>query len=239
MGLKRKRDWTKPLTKLELFNAIWDWKNVPLQVLEEVVEAEYLHKSPCSLSFYNKRKEWGSTEDKTIRWSNHWNFKSSRTGNKIHSKTDIPIYQDVWAKGIYDFCTDTFTILKIYENKKTSKAEIHSLYSKIFPNGNPLKPSEETINSLKSFAADVKEGKVQFKLNGSLKRVLKITRIEVHLEGDIILDRFIINKSDKRTFPNFTIKYPDFCIVYKEKEYTEQELYNNHFLHGKQATQEN
>ena len=30
---------------------------------------------------------------------------------------------------------------------------------------------------------------------------------------------------DKKTFSNFTLKYPDFCIVYNGIEYTEEELY--------------
>lgn len=238
MGLKRKRDWTKPLTKLELYNAIGDWKDVPFGVLQEVIELDYIHKSPCSLSFYNKQKDWGFTEDKTIRYSNHWNFTSSRTGNKIHSKTNIPIYQDTWAKGIYDISTDTFTILQTYDNERLSKEQVKQLFQKIFPDGNPSKPKEEVINILKIFSADVKSGKVFFKLNGSLKKVTRITRSEIKLEDEIILDRLVPNE-DKKTFNNFTLKYPDFCIVYNGVEYTEKELYSNHFLHGKQATQEN
>jgi hypothetical protein len=42
-----------------------------------------------------------------------------------------------------------------------------------------------------------------------------------------------------KTFSNFTLKYPDFFIVYNGIEYTEEELYKNHFLHGKKNTQEN
>ena len=238
MGLKRKRDWTKPLTKLEVYQSIGDWKDVPFQILEEIILLDYIHKSPCSLSFYNKQKDWGFTENETIRYSNHWNFKSARTGNKIHSKTNIPIYQDTWAKGIYDFSTDTFTILKTYENKKVTKEQMKLLFAKRFPNGNPLKPSEEIIESLKNFAADVKYGKVFYKLNGSMRKVERITRMEIKLEGDVLLDRFMPNE-DKKTFSNFTLKYPDFCIVYNGIEYTEEELYKNHFLHGKQNTQEN
>ena len=37
MGLKRKRDWTKPLTKLEVYQSIGDWKDVPFQILEEII----------------------------------------------------------------------------------------------------------------------------------------------------------------------------------------------------------
>jgi len=42
-----------------------------------------------------------------------------------------------------------------------------------------------------------------------------------------------------KTFATFTLKYPDFCIVYNGVEYSETELYNNHFLNGKQTAQEN
>ena len=236
MGLKRKRDWTKPLTKLEVYSALGDWKQVPFPVLREIVTLEYIHKSPCSLSFYNKRKDWGHTEHQTIRYSNHWNFKSSRTGQKIHSKTDIPIYQDVWAKGIYDFPTDTFTILEIYNNEPLTKENLKELHKTIFPDGDPFKPKEEVIETLKRFAADVKSGKVFYKLNNSLRRVERLTKTEIKLEGDIIINR---KDHNDKTFSTFTHKYPDFCIVYNGVEYKETELYTNHFLHGKQNSQEN
>jgi hypothetical protein len=236
MGLKRKRDWTKPLTKLELYQALGDWKQIPFPILKEVIQLDYIHKSPCSLSFYSKPKDWGFTEHQTIRYSNHWNFKSTRTGQKIHSKTEIPIFQDVWAKGIYDSSTDIFTILEIYKDEPVTKEQMRELYQTIYPDGDPFRPKQEYIEILKRFSADVKLGKVFFKLNGSLQKVNRITRTEIILEGDIILDRKDV---DDKTFSTFTLKYPDFCIVYNGVEYSEKELYNNHFLHGKQTAQEN
>jgi len=236
MALKKRRDWSKPLTKRELYSTLDDCRKVPIKVLEDVANLDYLHKSPCSLSFYSRKKDWNYTEPETLRFSDHWNYKSNYTGDKIHSKTNISVPNNTWVKAIYDVETDIFIVQEIYDNRRSTKAQIKALKEKIFPS-NPFKPLPEAINTLKQFSEDVRSGKVFYKLNGSLKKVERITRSEMRLEGDILFDR-IKTIGCKSTYSNFTIKYPDFCIVYNDKEYTEVELYQNNFLHGKQTTQE-
>jgi len=230
MSLRRKRDWTKPLTKTELFSTLENWKQIPIDVLHDVLSEDYIHKSPCSVSFYNKRKDWNYTQNETVRYSNHWNFVAKRTGDKLHAKTDIDITQDAWAKGIYDEKTDIFTIVKRYENRHSTKEEIAKLKNKFFP-VNPFKPSQEILDKLKQFGIDVQMGKVFLQLEEGLKLIKKFGKHEIILEDD--------TKLDSKYFKNFTAKYPNFLIVYNDKQYTEQELYDNHFLYGHSNIKEN
>jgi hypothetical protein len=224
MGLRKKRDWTKPLTNSELFTCVSScYKQIPIDVLYEVLSENYIHKSPYSLSFYNKEKDWNYTQDETVRYSNHWNFLARKTGNKLHAKTDINITQDVWAKGIYDEKSDIYTIIKRYENRQSTKVEIAELMRKFFPI-NPNKPSQEILDKLKQFGIDVQIGKVFIKTDNGLKLIKHFGKNLIKLEDD--------SKLDTKYFKNFTAKYPNFSIFYNGKQYTEQELYDNHFLYG-------
>lgn len=144
MSLRKRRDWTRPLTKKEIKNALGDWKLVPAKVVLEIVEFETLYKSPYSLSFYSKRKYWNYTEPDTIRLSNHWNFISRHTGEKVHCKTNIEIPDNTWIKAKYDDKNVIFVVEEIYENIYFTKTE-YQILIKSFGDVN-FKPSEEVIN---------------------------------------------------------------------------------------------
>lgn len=83
--------------------------SIPIEMIKEMFQWDLIWKSPASHSFYSKEKSWAMTHDKTIRLSNHWNFK---LWNSIHCKTSTPIENGThWAFGIYDTETKMYTIL--------------------------------------------------------------------------------------------------------------------------------
>ena len=106
--LKRKKNSTLPLTNIELRSNIGSYKHVPYKALLAVISFEYIHKSPHSFSFYNMKKEWGYTANGTIRISDHWNYLTSRTGDTIHSPTNIHVEENTWVKACYDSKTKTY-----------------------------------------------------------------------------------------------------------------------------------
>ena len=102
-----------PLTKELLTRLIISnfFKKVPALIIQEFMGWDEVYKSPYSNSFYSKRKTWDHTHHETIRFSDHWNFQ---THGNTHCKTDLPINQNTWAKGIYDETLEVFKIVQLY-----------------------------------------------------------------------------------------------------------------------------
>ena len=220
MSLKRKRDWSKPLSKVEMRNGLGDWKLVPAKVILEVIEVDYLHKSPCSLSFYNKRKDWNYTEPDTIRWSNHWNFKARHTLDKVHSVTNQEVPDNTWAKGIYNAESGIFHILEIYENIYFTKAEHRELNIKLGQLSEKI-PSPEIIEKRRQFKRLIESGGVFLNVLGEPKRVKKFDRMKIVLEDDTCFSR----KDDGKHYGNFRTLIPDFLMIFDGREYTEEMLF--------------
>ena len=228
--LSKKRDWTLPATKKELYDCLHsDYTIMPKKVIKEMYELDYVHRSPYSISFYNKRKDWDYTEKDTIRWSNHWNFYSRKTGNKLHAKTNIEVPNDTWARGKYDINSDTFIIEEIYENILFYKEEYLIFKEEIkntivnFKN----KYSEDIIERGRIFSFKIKEGKVKCNCNGILKVVKKFNKLRIDLEDNSILDRRIFSEKGKnpdKLFKSFTERYPDFYLLIDNIEYNEERL---------------
>ena len=228
MSLKRKRDWSKPLTKAEMRNGLGDWKLVPAKVILEVIELEYLHKSPCSLSFYNRRKDWNYTEPDTIRWSNHWNFKSRHTRDKVHSITNVEVPDKMWAKGIYDAEKGIFNILEVYDNIYLTKAENKELNLKLglLSETNRI-PSPEIIEKRRQFKRLIESGGVFLNVLGEPKKVKKFERMRIVLEDDTCFNRKVDGETQ---YGNFRTLIPDFLMIFDGKEYTEEMLFTENLL---------
>lgn len=226
----KKRDWSQPLNKEELVRFVINtsWQEMPFKVIEEMIQLDYIHRSPCSLSFYNKKKDWNYTEPDTIRWSNHWNFKTRHTKDKIHSKTNISVPDNTWVRAKYDETTQTFIVQEIYDGvKMCSKEEILKIREIVNPGNYLFKPPAEVIERRKNFALQIKEGKVQCRINGEFKTIKKYSRLRIDLK-DGSLDRRILSnipgREQEYVFPNWLSRYPDFLLLIDGKEYTEEML---------------
>lgn len=216
---RKKRDWKKPLSKGELLYAIGEYSKLPFVVLEEMTKLKTVYRSPSSFSFYSNPKEWGYTENETLRYSNHWNFLSYRTGGKIHSITNIPVPENTWAKAIYDSSTGIFNVLEIYVDAKlTTKQQYKQLKEIINPGNLMFKPSEEFIEKRRRFKQDVLDGNVIF----LGKRVIKISKLRIDFEDGSSLNRRI----NGSTITNFRKICPEFCITINGMNFSEENLYS-------------
>jgi hypothetical protein len=88
------------------------FNNFPVEATREILDWEFVFKSPISNSFYSKKKGWNLTHDGTIRISDHWNFFAQ---GRFHCKTKQEGIKDAWAKGIYDKETDKWDLVEFYK----------------------------------------------------------------------------------------------------------------------------
>ena len=89
-------------------------RNVPVTVLNELLAMDFVYKSPYSASFYSKPKDWKTTLDNTIRYSDHWNFLDSHNPERMHCPTDVRTQENLWAKGIWSEKKQEYTIVQTY-----------------------------------------------------------------------------------------------------------------------------
>lgn len=235
---KKKKNWKLPITKKELVHTIGQWNRVPLKMLYDMAEQELLFKSPHSFSFYSKPKDWAKTEPDTIRWSNHWNFKSKDTVDKIHAITDIEIPEEIWYwhKGVYNSETGIYTIVESYGKSTPNKKEMRELnrflcnkYKEFFVRTPVIipKPSIETIEKRRAFSKLIDAGLVLYNYEGTLLKVLKLGRNEIKLENDIVLKKIVSQTFKHKTF---TSRYKDFMFIINGTEYTEDRLIDEDLL---------
>lgn len=91
-------------------------QNFPVELLEEMLTWNKIIKSPYGLSFYNESVGWDYKPDKSLRISDHWNFKTSN--GKIHCCTTTPINYKIWAIGQFDLSIKKYIILKTFTTPK-------------------------------------------------------------------------------------------------------------------------
>ncbi len=173
-----------PIKLHELISNFNDNRDLPYEVVLDLLKWNEIYKSRASLTFYDKRKSWNRTENETIRISDHWNFKIDNyfylIKNKnvegfdpdyIHSKTDIELTAK-WAMGVYDRQLGVYKIIKQYDEKENN-------YEKLLEIKNHIKtlpkfrdeiakfiPSEETINKRKALKKLMNNNKVIYQYNG-------------------------------------------------------------------------
>ena len=215
-----KRDKNLPFSHREILAHIQNWTKVPYKVLLDIISQDYIHKSPCSYSFYNKKKGWNYTEPDTLRFSDHWNFKIQITGNKVHAKTNIPVSDNTWIKAKYDIVTDTFIVQEIYDSIETTKEQIKVLQNILNPDNYLFKLDEDVIEKRKAFGANVKSGKVSINYNGIMRLVKKMNYQRIILDNDEVIDR----KISARFFHTFEEMIPDFYLLVDGEKMVEKDL---------------
>ena len=80
-------------------------KSVDYRIIEWMIEnwGPIVIRSPYGFSYYNAKKTWVYTKDKSLRLSDHWNFYSRTTVDKVHCKLDKPIENnEFWTIAKYD-----------------------------------------------------------------------------------------------------------------------------------------
>lgn len=226
MSLRKKRNWKTPLTKLEIKNSVGEWRlKVPKTIILEFLNTKDLYKSPCSISFYSKMKDWNYTEPDTIRWSDHWNFLSKHTGNKIHAKTNIEIPEGIWARGKYDSNNDIFIIELIYEKILLTKEESREIVVKLSMESGRI-PSPEIIEKRRELKKLINTGKVFLKHFGNISNVTKISVKQIVLKNEVVIDKDL----DGIIQSLFTKAIPDFRLIIDNEEYTEEMLLSENLL---------
>ena len=215
-----KKKNNEPLSRANLRSFLGTWYSIPYEALLEIINWDYINKSPCSLSFYNKKKDWHTTEKGTIRISDHWNFiayKRGRNGvkedaGKTHAITDIDIPQGTWAKGEYNHITDTFKITKIYGTIGMNEEEylkLRKLIIETIPAATKIEFPKEIIEKRRSFSEKIKNGNVFIKINNELKLVTRLTRSRIdYLNGVTI----IIKSVDVEGQPSIPIQNHSFIV---------------------------
>jgi len=89
------------------------FKKVPVKMLKDILKLERVYKSPYSMSFYDRKRQWNVYEDGLVRFSNHWNFKTE--DGKFHGKTTEKLPGLGWAKGVYDIESGAYVVIKQYD----------------------------------------------------------------------------------------------------------------------------
>ena len=125
-------------------------RTVDIRIIEWMIEnwGPIFKKSPYGTSYYNDEKTWDITIDGSLRLSDHWNFYSKATGNKIHSKIDNkPNTQNntEWTIARYDASSKTYIeeISYPFNNTKENAEQSISLIRDL------IKPSETEIMKMK------------------------------------------------------------------------------------------
>jgi hypothetical protein len=142
---------------IRIFNTLP--KSVDYRIVEWMIEnwGDIVNKSPYGFSYYNAEKDWDYTEDKSLRLSDHWNFYSRATGDKIHCKIDIP-YRDneYWTIARYDKDTDTYNeeISFPYNYSKENRSKVVDIikqYKQEYSKNFDYSQLNKTLNMLKSY----------------------------------------------------------------------------------------
>lgn len=221
--LKKSEKNKLPIKKIDLKCNINQWANIiPYNAIKEIISWETTYKSPSSYSFYSKKKDWNQTIDGTIRVSDHWNFiaeeYSKRTGyNGIHAKTDVPVDEDVWYKGVYK--NGQYEIVESYgKNGNLTKEQIIELKESISEesiNKERIPFPQEIIDIRRQFTRDMEAGNVFIKINNEWKilRFLSHSQIDYEDNGEKI--RWKSNRKEG----SWLRFIPEIFIKYKDKEY--------------------
>jgi len=225
---KNKIDKKKPLENKHIRAMLHSWRHIPYDGLKEILQWKYIHKSPCSFSFYDHPKDWNKTEEGTIRVSDHWNFFAAKRGrngvkeseDRLHSITDIPVEENVWYRGEYSSVTDSYTITHNYgkslvmNNNLLSSLKESVIVEKEEKEKVPF--PQERIDIKRNFSENIKQGNVFIYVDGEYKIVKKLSRSRVNFMDK---DNLVCINSNKKgswfdNFKNVLIKVND--IEYSE-----------------------
>ncbi len=195
-------------------------RRIPVKAAQEILSWDYTYKSPISLSFYSKKKDWNHTEEGTIRISDHWNFTARGT---IHCKTKQDgITQDQWAKGIYDKKDGKFDIVEYYQVSK--KEEIDEFKSK-FTNDTKQNfldnGGQSVIDFGKDFTNGIKNGAVIFKNDQIETTLVKWKMSGMNPSLTILVNGTEVKLSDPK----------DFTISFDDHTYTRGEIFSKLGIH--------
>lgn len=215
-----KRDKYSPFSHKEIYERLQNWTVIPYKALVDIINLDYIHKSPCSLSFYNKKKDWDYTEPDTLRFSDHWNFKIKITDDRVHAKTNIPVPDNTWIRAKYDIVADIYIVEEIYGSIETTREQIMELKNILNPDNCLFKLKEDIVEKRKSFGDKIKSGKVFCNYDGVLKLIKKMNYKRFVLDDGEIVDR----KVSARCFHTFEEMIPDFYLMVEGEKVTEQDL---------------
>jgi len=150
---------SKIMPFIRIFNTLP--KTIDYRIIEWMIEnwGDIVKKSPYGFSYYNADKDWEYTEDKSLRLSDHWNFYSRATGNKIHCKIDIPYNNnnnEYWTIARYDKNTDTYSeeISFPYNYSKENRSKVEDIiktYKQEYSKNFDYSQLNKTLNMLKSY----------------------------------------------------------------------------------------
>lgn len=223
---RNKRDLTLPLSLKDVRSMLSSWKCVPYLAVKDLIEWNCIHKSPYSFSFYNKPKDWLTTETGTLRISDHWNFLSAKRGrdgvkitpDKLHAKTDTIIEQGVWYKGIYDETLDTYIIVATYGIEEMSYEQYVELRNSI-----PLEQIEfpaDLIEKRRDFSNKIKSGLVAIKVGNGFNTVKKLTKYRIDfLDGQ---NTITLKSEDKGFVISNPIYLSEFVLSIEGNFYSEE-----------------
>lgn len=103
------------LNKMEMLNEyenkLGTPREIPSELIDDMLKMDTVNSSPYSASFYNDWDiSWGHKPQGSLRVSDHWNFPSQ---GKTHARIkDNPDFKQGWALGQYD--NGLYNILKYY-----------------------------------------------------------------------------------------------------------------------------
>lgn len=217
---RNKRDKYSPLSHREIYERLQNWTRIPYKALVDIINLDYIQKSPCSFSFYSKKKDWNYTEPDTLRFSDHWNFKIKITGDKVHAKTNIPVPDNTWVRAKYDIVTDIYIVEEIYDSIETTSEEIKELRNILNPDNCLFRLEEDIVEKRKAFGTKIKFGKVFCNYGGVLRLITKMNYHRFVLDDGEVVDR----KVSARCFHTFEEMIPDFYLMVDGEKVTEQEL---------------
>lgn len=192
---------------------------MPVEALREILTWDKIYKSPHSLSFYNKPKDWNKTEPDTLRISDHWNFESRM---RIHCKTkQSGITQDQWALGKYDITDGKFDILEMYDLPKYDKEKYNNLLDELKISRKDYFNKNfgyDIVEFGKELVSKIKDGKVSFINDDYNAKIIKFK-----MGSMMSSSRKIIIEVDGE---EVTLSDPrNFVVVLDGVEYTSKELF--------------
>lgn len=138
----------------------WQFSDMPTAAIKEIRSWDVISKSPYSYSFYNDPcKSWDYTTEKTLRISDHWNFRSR---GQLHSETDKEVKQGNWIlaqynNGIWKVIKDFGKATKAEMNKRKEDRELYDAISKFNNEIEVQKSYQKHYDYAKKLGVDAKK----------------------------------------------------------------------------------
>lgn len=143
------QNWKNKLRPIKQFYVIYIKRAVPLEFFKIIGEWDGFHKSPYSDTAYSGKKDWGYTPDNTLRFSDHWNFKSQ---GKIHCITKTKVTNDShWTLAKFDAKTEKYEVVLSLKRDSSNEnyQKIRQIKIDLFKNDEDIQKSIEKGKVLK------------------------------------------------------------------------------------------